>query len=62
MLVSVVMAVYNGACYLQEAIDSILAQTYRDLELIIVDDASTDATGAILQSIDDRRVKVVRLL
>lgn len=37
-------------------------QTYRDLELIIVDDASTDATGAILQSIDDRRVKVVRLL
>lgn len=61
MLVSVVMAVYNGQQYLQEAIDSILQQTYPDLELIIVNDASTDATEEILGQISDTRVQVVTL-
>src|SRR5713101_4897757 len=58
--VSVVMAVYNGDKYLREAIDSILAQTYRDFEFIIVDDGSTDTTKDILEhySEQDARIRV----
>ncbi len=50
--VSVIMPVYNGAKYLREAVDSILRQSFRDFEFIIVDDGSTDSTWAILQSYD----------
>jgi glycosyltransferase involved in cell wall biosynthesis len=46
-LVSIGLAVYNGERYLREAIDSILAQTFTDFELIISDNASTDSTAAI---------------
>ena len=61
-LVSIGLPVYNGANYLRHAIDSILAQTYRDLELIISDNASTDGTAAICQeaAARDARVRVVR--
>lgn len=47
-LVSVVMPVYNAGLYLTEAIESILAQTYNNFEFIIIDDASTDNSWAIL--------------
>lgn len=50
------MPVYNGEKYLHEAIDSILAQSWRDFELIIVNDASTDGTEAIIRGYDDRRL------
>ena len=46
--VSVVMPVYNGARYLDEAIQSILQQTFSNFELIVIDDGSTDGTAAIL--------------
>jgi glycosyltransferase involved in cell wall biosynthesis len=59
MLVSVVMAVYNAECYLEEAIKSILNQTYKNLELIIVNDGSTDRSYGILESIKDTRVKII---
>jgi glycosyltransferase involved in cell wall biosynthesis len=54
--VSVVVPVYNGANYVREAIESALAQTYRPLEVIVVNDASTDqgATDAIVRSFGDR--------
>ena len=43
-MVSIVIPVYNGENYLKEAIDSALAQTYKNLEIIVVNDGSTDAT------------------
>ncbi len=49
-LVSVAMACYNGARYIGEQLDSILAQTYPALEIVVVDDGSTDDTLAILSS------------
>lgn len=48
------MPVHNGAAYLREAIESILAQTWRDFEFIIVDDGSTDATPAIIAQYAER--------
>lgn len=60
--VSVVMAAYNGARHLREAVDSILGQTLQELELIVVDDASTDETPEILAAYarSDPRVSVLR--
>lgn len=59
--VSLVMGVYNGEEYLKEAIESILGQTYPNLEIIIVNDGSTDSTKNILDDINDKRVKIIHL-
>ena len=56
-LVSVLMPVYNGEKYLREAIDSVLAQTYINWELIIVNDGSTDNTKNIIHSYTDSRIR-----
>lgn len=58
MKVSVVIPVHNGEKYLAQAIESVLAQTHRDLELLIVDDGSTDATAAIIRRYADRDPRV----
>ncbi len=50
------MSVYNAADYLAEAVSSILNQTYRDLEFIIINDGSTDHTREILESYSDQRI------
>lgn len=54
--VSVVMPAYNAEKYLREAIDSILAQTYKDFEFIIINDGSTDRTKEIILSYSDPRI------
>jgi glycosyltransferase involved in cell wall biosynthesis len=53
--VSIALPVYNHAGYLGEAIDSIIAQDHPDLELVVVDDASTDGSGDILEDLLQRR-------
>ena len=53
-LISCIIPVYNGERYLREAIDSILAQTYRPLEVIVADDGATDGSAAIVSSYGDR--------
>ena len=60
--VSIILPAYNGAAYLAESLQSCLDQTFRDFELIVVDDASTDATGAIVAAFaaSDPRVRCVR--
>lgn len=60
-LVSIVMATYNGGLYLREQLDSVLAQTYPNLELVITDDGSTDDTVSILKEYA-ARFKHIRLL
>jgi glycosyltransferase involved in cell wall biosynthesis len=57
--VSVIMAAYNAEKFLRQAVDSILAQTLADFELILVDDASTDGTRAILVSYSDPRIRAL---
>ena len=59
-LLSVIMPVYNGARFLQKTLDSLLAQTCADWELIVVDDGSTDATPDLLAAYTDRRFKKIR--
>lgn len=57
--VSVLMGVYNGGAHLGEAVESILGQTFPDLELIVVDDGSTDETRAVLAAYPDERMRVL---
>jgi len=59
-LVSVVMTVYNYERYVAESIESILAQTFRDFEFIIIDDASSDSTQKVISGFIDRRIVFVR--
>lgn len=61
-LVSVIMPVYNGALFVGEAIDSILAQTYRPLELVIVNDNSKDETPQILNLYKRKFSKIIKVI
>ena len=57
--ISVIMPVYNGAMTIEAAVDSVLAQSFRNFELIVCDDASTDNTLNILERITDERLHVL---
>jgi len=59
-MISVVIAVYNGEAYVADAIRSVLAQAGVELELIVVDDGSTDATPGITRGFSDPRLTVLR--
>jgi glycosyltransferase involved in cell wall biosynthesis len=58
-LVSVIMSVFNGENYLDEAITSILLQTYTNFELIIINDCSTDRSLEIIESYNDKRINII---
>lgn len=60
MKISVVLATYNDEKYIKEAIDSVLDQTYRDFELIIIDDGSNDRTAEIISSYNDERIILIK--
>lgn len=54
-LISIIMATYNRAAYIEEALDSIKRQTFKDYEIIVVDDGSTDNTQEIMKKYEDIR-------
>lgn len=58
--VSVIMSAYNVEKTIGKAIKSVLGQTYKDIELVVVDDCSTDRTADIVKSFDDSRIKHIR--
>jgi len=57
--VSVCIPTYNGARYVERTIRSVLAQSFKDFELVVRDDGSSDDTLAVVQSIDDERIRIV---
>lgn len=58
--VTVLLPVYNAAQFLREAIESVLSQSYRDFELLIVNDGSTDSSSEIISSFTDSRIRVLQ--
>lgn len=59
--ISVIMPVYNGGKYLKAAVQSVLDQTYKDFEFIILDDGSLDNSLSIVENFSDERIKFVKL-
>ena len=55
---SVVIPVYNKEKYIQNTIESALNQTFKDFEIIVVNDGSTDSSLAIVKQIEDSRIKI----
>ncbi len=62
MKVSVIIPVYNVKPYLERCVNSVLRQTYKDLEIILVDDGSTDGSSTLCNQITtiDQRIRVIR--
>ncbi|MGB8484637.1 MAG: glycosyltransferase family A protein, partial [Xanthobacteraceae bacterium] len=58
--VSVIMSVLNGEAFLRPAVESILGQTFRDFEFIVIDNASSDGTAGILDGYRDDRIVRLR--
>jgi glycosyltransferase involved in cell wall biosynthesis len=59
--VTVVMPAYNAEAFIGEAIESVLAQTYADWQLVVVDDGSTDRTSQVFATYDDPRLRLVTI-
>ena len=58
--ISIILPTYNGSAYLRQSLDSCLSQTFKDLEVVVVDDGSTDHTESILDSYSDTRLRVLK--
>lgn len=59
--VSVIIPMYNSEKYIKDCINSVINQTYKNLEIIVVDDASKDLSVDIINSIKDERIKLIKL-
>ena len=61
-MISIVIPIYNSEKYLKECLDSVIAQTYKDLEIICVDDMSTDGSGEIIKEYaqNDKRIVIIQ--
>ena len=58
-LISVIINVYNGEKFIKKCLDSVVNQTYKNLEIIIINDGSTDNTLSICESYKDNRIKII---
>ena len=58
-VITVLMPVHNGAAFVRDAAESILRQTFRDFELLVVDDASSDGSAGILEQLGDARIRLI---
>ncbi len=59
--VSVIMPVYNNGKYLKECLESVINQTYKNLEIIIIDDKSSDNSLEVISRFNDKRIKIIKL-
>lgn len=59
-MISVVIPLYNKASYIRRAILSVLAQTFQDFEIVVVDDGSTDSSASIVEEIEDSRIRLFK--
>ena len=58
-MISVIVNVFNGEKYIKKCLDSIINQTYKDLEILIIDDGSTDSTLSICKKYKDKRIRII---
>ena len=58
-LISIIINVYNGERYIKKCIDSVICQTYKNIEIIVINDGSVDHTLKILKSYQDKRIKII---
>ena len=58
-MISVIINVYNGEKYIKRCIDSVINQTYKNLEILIINDGSTDNTLSICKSYNDKRIRII---
>ena len=58
-MISIIISAYNSEKTIEKAIKSCLNQTYKDLEIIVVEDCSTDKTKEVIKSIKDDRIKLI---
>ena len=58
-MISVIVNVFNGEKYIKKCLDSIINQTYKDLEILIIDDGSIDSTLSICKKYKDKRIRII---
>ena len=59
-MISVIIPLYNKEKTIRQSIKSVLSQSYWDIDLIVVDDGSTDNSVSVVESIDDKRLKLIK--